>query len=50
MPAGILDISASSDGDRPDMELEEYAWPDTLKAMLKDMKHVTEATANPTVN
>jgi cyclopropane fatty-acyl-phospholipid synthase-like methyltransferase len=27
---------------KPDRELAEYAWPDTLKAMLKDMKHVTE--------
>jgi len=23
-------------------ELAEYCWPDTLKAMLKDFKHITE--------
>ncbi len=27
---------------KPNVELAEYAWPDTLRAMLKDMKHIAE--------
>jgi SAM-dependent methyltransferase len=33
---------------RPDVKLEEYCWPDTLKAMLKDFQPPNETSRQPT--